>query len=71
MVDILHGDCLKLMAGFEPETFDGIITDPPYASGGATKSEKTRSTAEKYTSTKKRCPFPNFEGDAMDQRSSN
>lgn len=69
MLELLHGDCLKLLAGFNPGTFAGIITDPPYASGGATKGDKAKPTAEKYTSTKRACPYPDFEGDAMDQRS--
>ena len=31
---ILHGDTLKLVRSFQPEIFDAVITDPPYASGG-------------------------------------
>jgi DNA modification methylase len=27
---LLRGDCLEVMAGLAPETFDVIITDPPY-----------------------------------------
>jgi site-specific DNA-methyltransferase (adenine-specific) len=29
-VTVIHGDCLDVMAGMEPETFDAIVTDPPY-----------------------------------------
>lgn len=53
----------------EANTFDAIITDPPYASGGATRSEREMPTSVKYSGTKKRNPFPDFEGDAKDQRS--
>ena len=49
--------------------FDAVITDPPYSSGGMTIGSKIQSTAKKYTSTKGDCPFPDFEGDARDQRS--
>ena len=45
---ILQGDCLKLLTQFEPNTFDAIITDPPYASGGRTQAEKNKPTARKY-----------------------
>ena len=32
-------------------------------------SAKSQSTAQKYTATKAKCPFPDFDGDSMDQRS--
>ena len=28
---ILHGDSLQILRQFEPNSFDAIITDPPYA----------------------------------------
>lgn len=46
-----------------------MITDPPYSSGGMTKESRAQLTSKKYTSTKNRCPLPDFEGDAKDQRS--
>ena len=63
------GDALRLMSGMQGPQFGAIITDPPYASGGATLSAKQQGTALKYTATKQDCPLPDFEGDAMDQRS--
>ena len=47
---ILQGDALKVLSGFAPGTFDAVITDPPYASGGRTQAEKNKSTAKKYSS---------------------
>ncbi len=38
-----------------PAQFDAVITDPPYASGGATLAERSASTSQKYTATKKAC----------------
>ena len=32
--EIIHGDALKVLREFAPNTFDAVITDPPYASGG-------------------------------------
>jgi DNA modification methylase len=29
-VSIIHGDCLEVMAGMEPESVDAIVCDPPY-----------------------------------------
>lgn len=66
---IIQGDALEVLRSFEPNSFDAVITDPPYSSGGLYMSAKTRSTAEKYTATKGDCPFPSFPGDCKDQRS--
>ena len=66
--DIIHGDSLKLLPGFSPGSFDAVITDPPYASGGRTQAEKNKSTAKKYSSMGA-AALPDFDGDAKDQRS--
>ena len=65
---ILQGDALKVLGTFDPITFDAVITDPPYASGGRTQTEKNKSTARKYSSMGENAPPP-FDGDAKDQRS--
>ena len=65
---ILQGDALKVLETFAPNTFDAVITDPPYASGGRTQAEKNKSTARKYSSMGENAPPP-FDGDAKDQRS--
>lgn len=64
---ILRGDALTLIRTFSPGSFDAVITDPPYASGGATKAEKSKPTNEKYSRAQN--PLPSFDGDAKDQRS--
>lgn len=51
---LLHGDTLSIVRAFKPGVFDAVITDPPYASGGAKPSEKNRTTTQKYSSV----PFP-------------
>ena len=48
--EIIQGDAWKVLSGFAPGTFDAVITDPPYASGGRTQAEKNKSTAKKYSS---------------------
>lgn len=65
--EIMQGDVLQLIRSFKPGSFDGVITDPPYASGGSSKAEKSRATTEKYSSSKNAPPA--FDGDAKDQRS--
>ena len=66
---ILHGDSLQIIRQFEPNSFDAIITDPPYASGGASPATKNRSTNEKYSSMSKDKALPDFDSDQMDQLS--
>ena len=66
---ILHGDSLQILRQFEPNSFDAIITDPPYASGGSSQTTKNRSTNEKYSSMSKEKALPDFDSDQMDQLS--
>ena len=66
---ILHGDSLQILRQFEPNSFDAIITDPPYAGGGAKPSEKTRTTNQKYSSMSADKALPDFDGDQKDQLS--
>ena len=66
---ILHGDCLRLMREMQDGVFDAVITDPPYASGGASQTAKNRSTTEKYSSLRGDKALPDFDSDQMDQRS--
>jgi DNA modification methylase len=32
-MSVIHGDCLDVMAGMDPESVDAIVTDPPYGLG--------------------------------------
>ncbi len=66
--EIIRGDALQLLRDYPAGSFDAVITDPPYASGGRTQAEKNKSTAQKYSSMGENAP-PSFEGDAKDQRS--
>jgi len=42
---IYHGDCLEIMRGMA-NSFDAIITDPPYCSGGYLEAQKTGAKAQ-------------------------
>ena len=59
--NILQGDALTILQSFPNGAFDAVITDPPYASGGRTQSEKNRSTASKYSNMGTNAP-PAFDG---------
>ena len=47
---VFQGDALLRLRELKGAGFSAIISDPPYASGGMSMSEKSRSTREKYTS---------------------
>lgn len=49
--------------------FDGLITDPPYSSGGFTRSDRAATPASKYRSADAKSELPDFAGDNRDQRS--
>lgn len=69
MLTLYNANALDVLAAWEGPPIASVITDPPYASGGASLAERQKSTADKYTSTKGHCPYPDFVGDGMDQRS--
>lgn len=69
MIEIIHGDCMQIIKTIAPGTMGGVVTDPPYSSGGQSLSARQQATSKKYTSTKSTCPYPDFEGDSKDQRS--
>lgn len=65
--ELYQGDCLAVipcLAG----TFDAVITDPPYSSGGQSKGNRAASTGKKYLNSGGGS-WPDFAGDSKDQRS--
>ena len=54
--EIINGDALKVISSYSPGTFDAVITDPPYASGGRTQAEKNKPTSKKYSSMGENAP---------------
>lgn len=65
--EIVHGDCLRYMAGLADGCIDAIITDPPYASGGNTQRNKA-TPASKYVLTGTAKKYPDFDNDTRDMR---
>jgi site-specific DNA-methyltransferase (adenine-specific) len=64
---IYHGDCLEILPHLEP--VDLVLTDPPYSSGGAHRSDRNKKTSDKYRLTGTEKTDPEFFGDNRDQRS--
>lgn len=63
---ILTGDCLEVLPTLEAESFDAVVTDVPYSSGGAFRGDRMGGAA-KYLDGLAVLPF--FTGDNRDQLS--
>jgi site-specific DNA-methyltransferase (adenine-specific) len=51
------------------DSFDAVITDPPYSSGGAFRGDRVNETTDqKYTQKQQQGKRPDFAGDNMDAR---
>jgi len=64
---IYCGDCREILPTL-PKV-DLVLTDPPYSSGGATRSDRNLPTGLKYRLTGTQKTDPDFSGDSRDQRS--
>lgn len=65
---LFQGDAFRLLTEMPDECVDGVVTDPPYSSGGMVRGDRMVSTGDKYvgnTNTKR----DDFSGDNRDQRS--
>lgn len=67
--ELIHGDALNVLPALPADSFDALITDPPYASGGTHASSRQRSPQVKYVQSGTAKPHSDFAGDERDQRS--
>ena len=65
---LILGDCREAMARHSFHA-DVVVTDPPYSSGGAMRSDRNVKTSTKYVRTGTIKDHPEFSGDNRDQRS--
>lgn len=68
-IKLYCGDCLEILP--ELSGVDAVLTDPPYSSGGAFRSDRSGSTSAKYLGSNGRGPKveQEFSGDSRDGRS--
>jgi site-specific DNA-methyltransferase (adenine-specific) len=66
--ELRHGDALLLLRDLDSESVDLVLTDPPYSSGGMFRSDRMRTTGEKYVSSDSLNSRGDFDGDSRDQR---
>lgn len=50
-LDLILGDCLPIMQDMPSGSIDAVIADPPYSSGGFTRSDRGADPAAKYVQT--------------------
>lgn len=68
--EIICADCIDVMEQLPPGSFDALITDPPYCSGGQYRGDRMQPVAKKYSQSVGRVEYLKhaFQGDNMDQR---
>ncbi len=66
-VTIYHGDSFDILHNLDG--IGAVITDPPYSSGGAFRSDRAQQTSVKYVNSDTQAYRPEFAGDNRDQRS--
>lgn len=65
---IYHGEALGTLRALPDGSVDGVITDPPYSSGGAFRGDRVAGTNDKYAQSQSHGRFADFSGDTRDQR---
>ena len=68
-LDLRKGDCLAILRTLPDDSVDCVLTDPPYGSGGLFLGSRQQTTRIKYQVEGTEKVYPEFFGDAKDQRS--
>ena len=67
---MIHGDALEELLKFPDDSFDAVVTDCPYSSGGMTRGDRSATTRSKYVNSESVSgqQLAEFAGDTRDQR---
>lgn len=68
-VTIYHGDSREILPKLADASVDLVLTDPPYSSGGAMRSDRNIKPSAKYQLSGTSVRYGEFSGDNRDQRS--
>ncbi len=77
MTQLHHGEALAFLRDLPGACVDGVITDPPYSSGGMLRGDRQQATESKYrgwsqnedgSSREPTAVYAGFTGDNRDQR---
>lgn len=68
---LIQAEALRFLDELPDACVDGVLTDPPYSSGGMTRGDRTQKTSAKYVlgSVKNENRHADFTGDNRDQKS--
>jgi site-specific DNA-methyltransferase (adenine-specific) len=66
---LYQADALPVLASLESGSVDALIADPPYSSGGFTRSDRSADPESKYIQTGTLKAWTSFAGDNRDARS--
>ncbi|MBL9002730.1 MAG: site-specific DNA-methyltransferase [Myxococcales bacterium] len=64
---LYHGDLFDVLSTLQPDSFDGLIVDLPYSSGGLHIGTKQQDPRRKYQGHGVQIPGQDFDGDQRDQ----
>jgi len=67
--EITLGEAWEFLRSLPSESVDGLVTDPPYSSGGFTRGDRMSDPGKKYRSSGAAETTASFSGDNRDQRS--
>lgn len=67
---LYHGEALAVLAALPTASVDGLITDPPYSSGGMVRGDRMQGVHAKYVNSDSESgnALAEFGGDSRDQR---
>lgn len=65
---IYRGDALAVLRDLPTASVDGLVTDPPYSSGGMMRDDRTNTARGKYVGGSAKHDLADFSGDSRDQR---
>lgn len=68
LTTLFQADALAALAAMPTGSVDAVVSDPPYSSGGLTRSDRTVTPNAKYSLTGVAKEYPDFLGDNKDQR---
>ncbi|MCX2834465.1 DNA-methyltransferase [Microbulbifer thermotolerans] len=68
-VTLYQGDALAVLSSLTEQSIGAVITDPPYASSGASALTKAIAPSKKYVQSGQKKSYPEFQGENRDQRS--
>jgi site-specific DNA-methyltransferase (adenine-specific) len=68
---LVNGDALEVLPTLGEGTVEGVITDPPYSSGGQFRGDRAQKALSKYVCSESQAAghYQDFTGDNRDQRS--